>query len=125
MHLVGRKCILLPEALKKPGKPLEWRCNLKKGSVNVMGLVLFALFSVSEIVLAFLGRGKEKSKKRWLKGRLFVRAINTTDAMSATVEELPFALMQKLVSRITNEVKGVNRVLYDFTPKPCATIEYE
>ena len=56
---------------------------------------------------------------------VIVRAINTTDAMSATVEELPFALMQKLVSRITNEVKGVNRVLYDFTPKPCATIEYE
>ena len=56
---------------------------------------------------------------------VIVRAINTTDAMSATVEELPFELMQRLVSRITSEVKGVNRVLYDFTPKPCATIEYE
>ena len=56
---------------------------------------------------------------------VIIRAINTTDAMSATVEELPFALMQKLVGRITSEVKGVNRVLYDFTPKPCATIEYE
>ena len=56
---------------------------------------------------------------------VIIRAINTTDAMSATVEELPFALMHRLVSRITSEVKGVNRVLYDFTPKPCATIEYE
>ena len=63
--------------------------------------------------------------KRTFEWPVIVRAINTTDAMSATVEELPFALMQKLVSRITNEVKGVNRVLYDFTPKPCATIEYE
>ena len=63
--------------------------------------------------------------KRTFEWPVIIRAINTTDAMSATVEELPFALMQKLVSRITAEVKGVNRVLYDFTPKPCATIEYE
>ena len=63
--------------------------------------------------------------KRTFEWPVIIRAINTTDAMSATVEELPFALMQKLVSRITAEVRGVNRVLYDFTPKPCATIEYE
>ena len=63
--------------------------------------------------------------RRTFEWPVIIRAINTTDAMSATVEELPFALMQKLVGRITSEVKGVNRVLYDFTPKPCATIEYE
>ncbi len=63
--------------------------------------------------------------KRTFEWPVIIRAINTTDAMSATVEELPFALMQKLVGRITSEVKGVNRVLYDFTPKPCATIEWE
>ena len=63
--------------------------------------------------------------KRTFEWPVIVRAINTTDAMSATVEEIPFELMHKLVSRITSEVKGVNRVLYDFTPKPCATIEYE
>ena len=63
--------------------------------------------------------------RRTFEWPVIIRAINTTDAMSATVEELPFALMQMLVSRITSEVKGVNRVLYDFTPKPCATIEYE
>ncbi|MBR0207659.1 MAG: glutamine-hydrolyzing GMP synthase [Oscillospiraceae bacterium] len=56
---------------------------------------------------------------------VIIRAVNTVDAMSATVEEIPFALMQRLVQRITSEVRGVNRVLYDFTPKPCATIEYE
>ena len=63
--------------------------------------------------------------KRVFEWACIIRAINTTDAMSATVEEIPFALMQKLVSRITSEVRGVNRVLYDFTPKPCATIEWE
>ncbi len=63
--------------------------------------------------------------RRTFEWPVIIRAINTTDAMSATVEELPFALMQKLVSRITAEVKGVNRVLYDCTPKPTGTIEYE
>ncbi len=66
-----------------------------------------------------------RNGRRTFEWCVIVRAINTTDAMSATVEELPFELMQRLVSRITSEVKGVNRVLYDFTPKPCATIEYE
>ena len=63
--------------------------------------------------------------KRTFEWAVVIRAVNTRDAITATVEELPFALMQKLVSRITSEVKGVNRVLYDFTPKPVATIEYE
>lgn len=56
---------------------------------------------------------------------VIIRAVNTTDAMTATVESLPFELMTHLVERITHEVPGVNRVLYDFTPKPTATIEYE
>ena len=63
--------------------------------------------------------------KRCFEWPVIIRAVNTTDAMSATVEDIPFALMQKLVERITSEVKGVNRVLYDFTPKPVATIEWE
>ena len=54
-----------------------------------------------------------------------VRAVNTRDAVTATVEELPWDLMKKLVSRMTSEVKGVNRVLIDITPKPSATIEWE
>ena len=56
---------------------------------------------------------------------VIIRAVNTTDAMTAEVEDIPFELMKKLVTRITTEVKGVNRVLYDFTPKPSGTIEYE
>ena len=66
-----------------------------------------------------------KDGKRSFEWPVIIRAINTKDAMTATVEEVPFSLMQKLTARITSEVKGVNRVLYDFTPKPCATIEYE
>ena len=54
-----------------------------------------------------------------------IRAVNTRDAMTAEVEELPWPLMKRLTERITNEVPGVNRVLYDLTPKPPATIEWE
>ena len=54
-----------------------------------------------------------------------IRAINTTDAMSATVEEIPYAVLHKIVNRITSEVEGINRVLYDLTPKPTGTIEWE
>ena len=56
---------------------------------------------------------------------VIVRAVNTRDAMTATVEEIPYPLLRKIVSRITSEVPGVNRVLYDLTPKPTGTIEYE
>ena len=66
-----------------------------------------------------------KDGKRSFEWPVIIRAVNTKDAMTATVENLPFELMQKLTARITGEVKGVNRVLYDFTPKPTATIEYE
>ena len=51
--------------------------------------------------------------------------INTTDAMTATVENIPFSLLQHITERITHEVKGVDRVLYDLTPKPTGTIEWE
>ena len=54
-----------------------------------------------------------------------IRAVNTLDAMAATVEDVPFALLQHITERITHEVKGVNRVLYDLTPKPTGTIEWE
>ena len=54
-----------------------------------------------------------------------IRAVNTTDAMTATVEEIPYAVLHKIVSRITNEVEGINRVLMDLTPKPVGTIEWE
>ncbi len=54
-----------------------------------------------------------------------IRAVNTRDAVTATVEDVPFALLQHITQRITAEVKGVNRVLYDLTPKPSGTIEWE
>ena len=54
-----------------------------------------------------------------------VRAVNTRDAMTAEVEPLDWALLQKITSRILAEVPGVNRVLYDMSPKPPATIEWE
>ena len=56
---------------------------------------------------------------------VILRAVNTVDAMTATVEDVPFALLQKITARITAEVPGVNRVLYDLTPKPSGTIEWE
>ena len=54
-----------------------------------------------------------------------IRAVNTTDAMTATVEEIPYAVLHKIVDRITSEVEGINRVLMDLTPKPVGTIEWE
>ena len=63
--------------------------------------------------------------KRTFAYPVIIRAVNTTDAMTATVEDVPFALLQHITARITAEVENVNRVLYDLTPKPCATIEWE
>ena len=54
-----------------------------------------------------------------------IRAVNTTDAMSATIEEIPYAVLHKITQRITSEVEGINRVLMDLTPKPVGTIEWE
>ena len=54
-----------------------------------------------------------------------IRAVNTVDAMTATIEEIPYALLHKITDRITHEVEGINRVLYDLTPKPIGTIEWE
>ncbi|MBO4306332.1 MAG: glutamine-hydrolyzing GMP synthase [Clostridia bacterium] len=56
---------------------------------------------------------------------VIIRAVNTRDAMTASVENVPFDLLQRITNRITGEVKGVNRVLYDLTPKPTGTIEWE
>ena len=54
-----------------------------------------------------------------------IRAVNTVDAMTATIEEIPYPVLHKITARITAEVEGVNRVLLDLTPKPCGTIEWE
>ena len=66
-----------------------------------------------------------KNDLRTFEWPVIIRAVNTRDAMTATIEEIPYNVLHKIVNRITTEVKGVNRVLYDLTPKPCGTIEWE
>ncbi len=66
-----------------------------------------------------------KDGKRAFEWPAVIRAVNTRDAMTATVEPIPFDLMNRIVDRITHEVPGINRVLYDYTPKPTGTIEWE
>lgn len=66
-----------------------------------------------------------RDNKRTFDWPVILRAVNTVDAMTATVEDVPFPLLQKITARITAEVEGVNRVLYDLTPKPTGTIEWE
>jgi len=66
-----------------------------------------------------------KDESRYEGWPAIIRAVNTKDAMSATIEEIPYAVLHKITSRITNEVEGINRVLYDLTPKPIGTIEWE
>ena len=66
-----------------------------------------------------------KDDKRTYAYPVILRAVNTVDAMTATVENVPFDLLQHITQRITNEVDGVNRVLFDLTPKPVGTIEWE
>ncbi|MBQ7595988.1 MAG: glutamine-hydrolyzing GMP synthase [Clostridia bacterium] len=66
-----------------------------------------------------------KDGKRTFAYPVILRMVNTTDAMTAEVAEIPFALLQKITNRITSEVDGVNRVVLDLTPKPSGTIEWE
>ena len=66
-----------------------------------------------------------KDESRYEGWPAIIRAVNTTDAMSATIEEIPYALLHHITARITNEVDGINRVLMDLTPKPVGTIEWE
>jgi len=66
-----------------------------------------------------------KDESRYEGWPAIIRAVNTTDAMSATIEEIPYSVLHKITDRITKEVDGVNRVLMDLTPKPVGTIEWE
>ncbi len=66
-----------------------------------------------------------KDESRYEGWPAIIRAVNTKDAMSATIEEIPYAVLHKVTARITSEVEGINRVLYDLTPKPTGTIEWE
>ena len=66
-----------------------------------------------------------KDDKRYEGWPAIIRAVNTTDAMTATIEEIPYEVLHKITDRITHEVDGINRVLLDLTPKPIGTIEWE
>ena len=66
-----------------------------------------------------------KDDKRYEGWPAIIRAVNTTDAMTATIEEIPYDVLHKITARITAEVDGINRVLLDLTPKPVGTIEWE
>ena len=66
-----------------------------------------------------------KDGKRYEGWAAIIRAVNTTDAMSATIEEIPYPLIHHITDRITHEVEGINRVMVDVTPKPIGTIEFE
>ncbi len=66
-----------------------------------------------------------KDDKRYEGWPAIIRAVNTSDAMTATIEEIPYSVLHKITNRITSEVEGINRVLYDLTPKPIGTIEWE
>lgn len=66
-----------------------------------------------------------KDESRYEGWPAIIRAVNTVDAMTATIEEIPYAILHKITERITHEVDGINRVLFDLTPKPIGTIEWE
>ena len=76
------------------------------------------------VVPDFRSTGVVDGKRRF-DWPVIIRAVNTIDAMSATVPEIDWAILKKITDRILNEVDGVCRVLYDLTPKPCGTIEWE
>ncbi len=76
------------------------------------------------VVPDYRSTGIKDGKRTW-ELPVVIRAVNSIDATSATIEEIPYALLHRITDRILAEVKGVNRVLYDLSPKPVATIEWE
>ena len=76
------------------------------------------------IVPDFKSTGIENGKRTFAYP-VIIRAVNSIDATSASIEKIPYDILQKITDRILKEVKGVNRVLYDLSPKPVATIEWE
>lgn len=76
------------------------------------------------VVPDFRSTGIRDGKRSW-DWPVIIRAVNSVDATSTTIEEIPYPLLHRITDRILAEVKGVNRVLYDLSPKPCATIEWE
>ena len=76
------------------------------------------------VVPDFKSTGIKDGKRAW-EWPAIIRAVNTKDAMTATIEHVDWEVLDKITKRITSEVPGINRVLYDLTPKPTGTIEFE
>ena len=76
------------------------------------------------VVPDYKSTGVKDNKRSW-DWPVIIRAVNTRDAMTASIEEIPYPLLHHITQRIVTEVPGVNRVLYDLTPKPTGTIEWE
>ena len=76
------------------------------------------------VVPDFKSTGIKDGKRAW-EWPAIIRAVNTKDAMTATIEHVDWDVLDKITKRITSEVPGINRVLYDLTPKPTGTIEFE
>ena len=76
------------------------------------------------VVPDFKSTGIKDGKRAW-EWPAIIRAVNTKDAMTATIEHVDWEVLDRITQRITSEVPGINRVLYDLTPKPTGTIEYE
>ena len=76
------------------------------------------------VVPDFKSTGIKNGKRAW-EWPAIIRAVNTKDAMTATIEHVDWEVLDRITQRITSEVPGINRVLYDLTPKPTGTIEFE
>ena len=140
VRVVGR-ALGLPEGMVErqpfPGPGLGVRClgaitrdrlaalresdAILREEITAAGLKIWQFFTV---VPDFRSTGV-RDGKRAFDWPVIIRAVNTVDAMTATVPEIPWAVLEKVTSRILAEVPGVCRVLYDLTPKPVGTIEFE
>ena len=140
VRVVGR-ALGLPEGMVErqpfPGPGLGVRClgaitrdrlaalresdAILREEITAAGLKIWQFFTV---VPDFRSTGV-RDGKRAFDWPVIIRAVNTVDAMTATVPEIPWAVLEKVTSRILAEVPGVCRVLYDLTPKPVGTIEWE
>mgnify|MGYP001083466768 CR=1 FL=1 len=140
VRVVGR-ALGLPEGMVErqpfPGPGLGVRClgaitrdrlaalresdAILREEITAAGLKIWQFFTV---VPDFRSTGV-RDGKRAFDWPVIIRAVNTVDAMTATVPEIPWAVLEKATSRILAEVPGVCRVLYDLTPKPVGTIEFE
>ncbi len=140
VRVVGR-ALDLPEGMVErqpfPGPGLGVRClgaitrdrlaalresdAILREEIAAAGLTIWQYFTV---VPDFRSTGV-RDGKRAFDWPVIIRAVNTVDAMTATVPEIPWAVLEKITSRILAEVSGVCRVLYDLTPKPVGTIEWE